>query len=153
MHTPSSECQQFRPDGVIYAPLWRRLAATLYDMIAIVAIWFCLSFAIVGFRNFRAIEPHTLWFNSVLLLSAMLYLSWSWHKGGQTLGMRAWRIRLHNKSGQNLGWFACVLRFWISLISIGALGLGVVWILFDRHRRTWHDLACASEVTVIKTSK
>jgi uncharacterized RDD family membrane protein YckC len=41
------------------------------------------------------------------------------------------------------------LRFGASLLSVGVLGLGLLWALFDPHRRMWHDRIAGTEVVVV----
>jgi uncharacterized RDD family membrane protein YckC len=76
-----------------------------------------------------------------MLLAGFGYFGLSWRRGGQTLGMRAWRLRLQRAGGGIPGWGALGLRYGVALVSLGAFGLGFLWSLVDRERRTWHDLA------------
>jgi len=69
-----------------------------------------------------------------------LYLAWCWHKGGMTVGMRAWRVRIEDRDGHKPGWGASAIRFLVSLVSLGIAGLGFFWSLFDQDKRTWHDI-------------
>ena len=69
-----------------------------------------------------------------------LYLSWCWRRGGMTLGMRAWKVRLLNTRGSTQPkWSQCILRFAGSFVSAAALGAGYWWVLIDKDHRTWHD--------------
>src|SRR5690606_41442182 len=52
------------------------------------------------------------------------YFVISWRRGGQTIGMRAWRIRIVATEGGALPWSRALLRFAVALVSLGALGLG-----------------------------
>jgi len=69
-----------------------------------------------------------------------LYLAWCWHKGGMTIGMRAWHVRIEDQRGRAPGWGTAALRFIVSLVSAGLAGLGFLWSLFDKSKRTWHDI-------------
>jgi uncharacterized RDD family membrane protein YckC len=66
-----------------------------------------------------------------------------------TLGMRAWKIRLVRTDGGPVSWPACLLRFMVALVSVSALGLGILWALADIDKRCWHDLA--ARTLLIKT--
>ena len=68
------------------------------------------------------------------------YLAVCWRHGGMTLGMRAWRVKLYSASGRP-DWAQCALRFGVSLLSAASAGLGFAWMLVDREKRTWHDMA------------
>jgi uncharacterized RDD family membrane protein YckC len=121
--------------------LLRRLAIMLYDGLVVIAVLFlATAFAMLaGFRDVRALEDAL--FTLYLLAAWWLYLAACWHYGGMTLGMRAWRIRIETQQGKRPGWGACLIRFSAALASAAALGLGFAWSLFERDKRTWHDLA------------
>jgi uncharacterized RDD family membrane protein YckC len=74
------------------------------------------------------------------------YYGLSWRRGGQTLGMRAWRLRLVHASGQVPPWRAVLLRYLVAGVSLGAFGLGFLWSLWDPQRRSWHDLASGTRL-------
>jgi uncharacterized RDD family membrane protein YckC len=59
------------------------------------------------------------------------YFLWCWLRGGQTLAMKAWGIRLVEVTPRN-----AVLRFAFALLL---LPVSIVWALFDRDRQFLHD--------------
>ena len=73
----------------------------------------------------------------------------SWTRGGQTLGMRAWRCRLVAADGEPVGWGQTVARFAAALVSWAALGLGFWWALADPERRTWHDRWSGTRIVLV----
>src|SRR5262249_28031130 len=75
------------------------------------------------------------------------YFVISWTRGGQTIGMRAWRLRVMRTHGGALTWPRALLRFAVALISLAAFVAGFVWAWFEPQRRTWHDLAADTSVT------
>ena len=123
------------------AALWRRLAAGFYDLFPLLAIWFGIGFAAVGVRGLHAVPPTTWWFDTLLLIAAFLYFALSWRRGGQTLGMRAWKIRVLTGDGRPMTWPTATLRFAVALLSVGVALIGVLWMLVDPQRRMWHDMA------------
>ena len=113
----------------------------VYDAVVILAL-LMLATAVAmlfGMDNYTATEDPV--YTACLLVVWFAYLSWCWHKGGMTLGMRAWRVRIESESGNLPGWGQCLMRFVASFVSVSVAGLGFAWSLFDRERRTWHDLA------------
>lgn len=62
-----------------------------------------------------------------------------WTHGGQTLGMRAWRLRLVTPQGEPVNLQQAIKRYLAAILSWLAFGLGYVWILSDPARRSWHD--------------
>jgi uncharacterized RDD family membrane protein YckC len=67
----------------------------------------------------------------VVLFAA--YFLWNWLRGGQTLAMKAWKIRL---VGVTPG--KALLRFALACILVPT-GISIVWALFDRDRQFLHD--------------
>ena len=59
------------------------------------------------------------------------YFLWCWLRGGQTLAMRAWRIRL---VGVTPG--KALLRFFLAVALFPA---SIAWAFFDRDRQFLHD--------------
>ena len=66
-----------------------------------------------------------------ILVVLAAYFLWCWLRGGQTLAMRAWRIRLVDVTPAK-----AVLRFALAVVL---LPLSIVWALFDRDRQFLHD--------------
>ena len=61
------------------------------------------------------------------------YLLWCWLRGGQTLAMRAWKIRLVDVTPRK-----ALLRFLLALLLVPT-GISILWSLFDRDRQFLHD--------------
>jgi uncharacterized RDD family membrane protein YckC len=66
-----------------------------------------------------------------VLVVLAAYFLWCWLRGGQTLAMRAWRIRLVDVTPRK-----AVLRF---LVALAVLPLSILWALVDRDRQFLHD--------------
>jgi uncharacterized RDD family membrane protein YckC len=80
-----------------------------------------------------------------LLAICLLFFGWFWTHGGQTIGMRAWRIRVSDYPAPGkVSWKQTLQRFLVALLSWGAAGLGFLWCLFRQDRRAWHDLASST---------
>jgi len=125
-----------------YAPLWRRLAAGLYDALLLLAIWICGGMIVVAIRG-SAVPPLSVWFELYLAALAFGYFGVSWIKGGQTLGMRAWRIRVMREDGAALDWPTALLRFAVAIPSTALALIGWLYCLIDPRRRALHDVAAA----------
>jgi uncharacterized RDD family membrane protein YckC len=61
------------------------------------------------------------------------YFLWCWLRGGQTLAMKAWHIRLIGVSQTN-----ALLRLVLAAILVPT-GISVLWALFDRDGQFLHD--------------
>jgi uncharacterized RDD family membrane protein YckC len=117
----------------------------LYDGFLLVAIWM-LAAAIVVIPAGAEIDPGHLVFRIYLLVVTWAYFAICW-RGGQTLGMKAWRIRLI-AAEQPTGWITTLVRFTVALASLTCFGLGFIWSIFHPSRATWHDLASGSVLIV-----
>jgi len=121
--------------------LFRRLLIMLYDVFVVIALLMLATWIamLLGMANHTAaIDPvYTLY----LVMVWFLYLGWCWHRGGMTLGMRAWRVCIKNESGNRPDWGQCALRFVVSLLSAACAGLGFAWSAFEKQHKTWHDIA------------
>lgn len=137
------------PDPAISAPLRLRLAAVLYDLLPLLGLWFVAAvLALVvtgGALDTHALAGKLLVQALALALSAAYFVA-SWSSAGQTIGMRAWKIRVVAIQGSRLPWPRALLRFLVALVSLAALGAGFWWALFDAQRRTWHDIAAGSRL-------
>ena len=113
----------------------------LYDAVILLGLLIVASAVALPFGDIEKVALHDFWFTLWLLAACFAYLGGCWRYGGMTLGMRAWRVRLVNYDEQGISWPGCLLRFLVGLISLGALGIGILWALVDTRNRGWHDLA------------
>ncbi len=127
------------------AHLGWRLLALVYDAMPNIALWFAVSAAALAVRPGH--QPFAAWSVGQGALWALCwgvsgaYAVYSWRRSGQTLGMGPWRLKVTDRLGQPASTRALWLRFAVATLSLLALGLGFAWSLFERERRTWHDLA------------
>ena len=138
------------------APLWRRLAALVYDtllVIAMVMVTSALYHALVN-NWLLELKDAPAGFNPILstLLTFVLFFFFAhfWTRNGQTLGMQAWRIKLRSTiTGGPLTLPQCLIRFIIAIPAIGLAGLGILWLLVDRDKKAWQDRYSRSEMILI----
>lgn len=121
------------------AGLVRRVAALMYDGVVVLAVVFAAALPFVVLVGEARTPVTRLLFQLYLLGVVYAFFAWFWRHGGQTVGMRAWRIRVVAADGLPLTWRQTALRFAAALISLLCLGLGWWWILIDEQKRSWHD--------------
>lgn len=124
--------------------LVRRLAAIGYDSLLILAIWM-LGAAVVVVAAGEPIASGNPLFQVYLLALAMAYFGSCWFLGGQTVGMRAWSVRLESIEGA-LAWRQILIRLAVGLVSMLAMGAGFAWSWIRTDRATWHDLASGTRI-------
>ena len=69
-----------------------------------------------------------------------------WRRGGQTLGMRPWRLRVVSVQGDAASTRALVRRYAVGTLSLLLAGAGFWWAWIDRDRLTWHDRASGTRM-------
>lgn len=129
------------------AGLLRRLAAAVYDLFLLLGVWMVAVLALLPFTGGHAVHGDNLLFRLYLLFVPYLFFGWFWTHGGQTLGMKAWRLRLRSNAGGPVGWGRALRRYagaWLAWLSV----IGIVWIALDARRRGWQDILSATEVVV-----
>lgn len=158
------------PIADVPCPLWRRLIALVYDLFAVTAIVMVVGLlcqlATHGQLVATGAQTRIAWWYQPLqgLVVAAYFLA-SWLRGGQTLGMRPWRIRVIARDGGQPTTRQALLRLLVAALPLLALGLApllgmrgalwtltlawVLWLvpaLFDPRRRALHDLAAGTEI-------
>lgn len=127
------------------APLRYRLAAILYDTLIILAIW---VFTIVALVTLIGDAVLGAWVQTLLFIEMYAFFAFFWCLRGQTLGMLAWHLRIRSDGPftptQALG------RFVGGMASFATLGLGFIWMFFDRDRMTWSDRLSGSIIVRIR---
>lgn len=127
-----------------------RLLALCYDAWPALALWFAVSAAFTAGYTYLG---HHAARQNIAPFSALQWLLWaccwcvtglyatlSWRHGGQTLGMRPWRIAVVGQHAeQPPSWRALWLRYTVGTVSLLCAGLGFWWAWIDRDRLTWHD--------------
>lgn len=127
--------------------LLRRLAIIFYECWLLFAVLFLAGFIVLPLTQGQATPLYSLY----LLTVIYLYFAWQWRRGGQTLAMKTWHVRLENLQGGRVSWRQTVVRFFTAILSWACLGLGFWWAIFDREKRTWHDIL--SETRLVKRER
>ena len=142
------------PTATTPATLDRRLFALFYDLLPLLGLWFVAGVLTLAFTG-GSFDPHNpqhqALARALILIVTAGYFVLSWTRGGQTVGMRAWGLRILANDGQRLAWPRALLRFAVGIVSLALVGAGFWWSLFAPQRRTWHDIASNSIMTKAAT--
>ncbi len=121
-----------------------RLLALAYDAVPLLALLMIGSALLVAATGGRTVEHAPLlagleFFAFWLLCGGYFVLSW--RRGGQTMGMRPWRLKVVAADGR----LAPARALWIRYVVACATPLvGLLWCLFDPERRALHDIAAGT---------
>ncbi len=137
------------PDGPVTASLWRRLAAMAYDALLLTGLLVLASAVVTVPLGMALGRPaaETLFASAAFRWPFFLYCVavlagfhlWFWTHGGQTLGMRVWRIRAVRADGTPLTLRDAARRYLAAVLSWLPAGLGFWWASVDPARLAWHD--------------
>ncbi|MCX7153962.1 MAG: RDD family protein [Betaproteobacteria bacterium] len=151
------------------AQLWRRLASLCYEALLVAAL--LLATTVFFYIVFPSLISGALRLLLQLTLAAVLtaYFLWCWCHGGQTLPMKAWKIRLVDGAGIPPSPSRALTRFVLAALTLGSAcaGLAVlwkkphevlgwsllapglaslVWALLDRDRQFLHDRLAGTHI-------
>ncbi len=149
--------------------LKRRMAAFVYEgtLLFGVVMLFGMIYSISTGQRHAMYGRHGM--EAFIFLALGLYFSWFWSKGGQTLAMKTWRIRLVSASGARVSQPVALLRYVVSWIwFLPGLGLAylnkghsgalmllypALWIVgyallsfIQPQRQFWHDILCGTRI-------
>lgn len=134
------------------ATLLRRLAAIFYDVLLLLGVLFAASAIAVAINHGKAVS-HPAYYASLVLIS-FIFFGWFWTHGGQTLGLRTWRLQLIHKNSGEVTWQQAAIRFIAAFISFLPACAGFIWILFDKKGLALHDHLSATRIVKLpKPSK
>lgn len=135
----------------------RRLAAIVYDSLLVLALSMlvtalvlALTELLLGSTASERTELTRPYVQLAVLLSTFTFFCGFWRRNGQTLGMRAWRLKLVNLNGGTPTVWQCLVRFIGATLSAGCLGLGYLWIMLDRCGFSWHDRLSGTQLIVVE---
>ncbi|WP_051277786.1 RDD family protein [Solimonas flava] len=165
------------PDFLSPAPLWRRLLAAVYDSLLLVGLWMAALLAEMLVRDALGTERHWAVLRAYLFVVGLVFFVWFWTHGGQTLGMRAWRLQLRAGDDRPPSWlqagvrYAVMLAVWgvvltpplarlphlrelphaglASLAGAALSALALLAMLADRHRRAPQDWISGTHVVTL----
>lgn len=141
----------------------RRFAALIYDGLIILAIEMlaaglviaileaCVAAGALSYGSYQdasdLLGTHPIWsyvYTAYLGLVWIGFFIYFWTKAGQTVGMRAWKLRVQNHDGRLITPFQAFVRVGTSLF-----GLSNILAFFDPKKRGLHDMVAKTEVVVL----
>jgi len=135
----------------------RRFAALIYDGFLLIAVLMPYTWVVVLIHGGAVTEASgrlSWWaFRTGALAIMAAYYVLNWTRSGQTLGMRAWRLRTLTDSGKRLQVGQAVVRFCWGLAAWLPFGLGVLWLYADPEHLALHDRLSRTRVVVLARSR
>jgi uncharacterized RDD family membrane protein YckC len=128
------------------ASIARRLASLLYESLLAFAIAFFAGLLFYGAASGRLTGLIRSLFQIYLVVILGLYFVWCWHRGGQTLPMKTWKLRLVCADGGPVSVPRGALRYLLACVSVCLAGAGYFWALIDRDRQFLHDRLAGTRI-------
>ena len=146
------------------AGFWRRFASLIYDSLVVISLSMLtaiLYFAVIQVlitlgvivqtegldpAGFIDETPLLSGIRSALFVGVnIVFFAYFWTKSGQTIGMRAWRLKVQTLDGKLISWSQAVVRSVTAL-----LGLGNLVVLVDfKNKRALQDYLSKTEVVAL----
>jgi uncharacterized RDD family membrane protein YckC len=127
---PAGDLRRF-PRGTFV----ERLAALVLDLI------------LVGILGGAVLDLHDREGAFIILALTYHVIFWAWK--GTTIGGLICQLRLVRVDGRPVEVTDAIVRALTGVLSMGALGLGFLWILRDEQRQSWHDMVAGTLVVKV----
>lgn len=162
------------PATDLVAPtLWRRLAAFIYEGVLLFGVLMIAGLVYSSLTQMRHALVGTLGLKLFVLVVLALYFVFFWTRGGQTVAMKAWHIRLVDRAGRAVTAPRALARFalaWLwflpalglahlnawqgagplfGSITVGVLAYALLSRLHPQHQ-FWHDAVCGTRLVTCR---
>jgi uncharacterized RDD family membrane protein YckC len=131
--------------GMPAAGLSRRALSLVYEALLVTAVLLAGSLPFVMLAPGASPAARPL-FQLYLAILIGAYFTWQWRRGGHTLAMKTWRLKLVTRAGTPLTWGHAVKRYLYALAGTLALGAGFLWALIDREGLFLHDRLAGTKI-------
>jgi uncharacterized RDD family membrane protein YckC len=121
------------------ASLRRRVASLFYEALLLGAVLWCATLPLAALQSSLSHAPARALYQFYLAVIAGIYFIWQWTRGGQTLAMKTWHLRLVARDGAAITLRQAALRYLIALVGLACFGAGFLWALVDRDHTFLHD--------------
>lgn len=153
----------------------RRMAAFVYEGVLLFGVLMIAGYLYSSLTQMRHALKGTLGLQIFVFVILGIYFTWFWSRGGQTVAMKAWHIRLVDTQARPVSqaraavrYLLCWLWFAPALYAAHAAGLkggaifgvmlaGVVaYAALSRlnpQRQFWHDVICGTRLIDVRPNK
>jgi len=122
----------------------------VYESLLLAGVAFFAALLFLGASGASPSEWTRHAFQVYLFFVIGLYFVGSWRRGGQTLAMKTWKLRLVGTDGARITLRQAMVRYVCAWPCLLLGGIGILYAPFDRERQFLHDrLAGTSIVTAV----
>ena len=129
--------------------LLRIVAATVYDSLLMLGVWFLVGSLALGVKfvltgEVSSLNPIT--GMSLVILSTWLYFALFWIYGGKTLGMSSWKLRIVSQDGNQITIIQTIIRFLSNIFTISLAGIPLFLRRINKNNRSLSDLLSKTSI-------
>ena len=138
---------------------FRRLAAMFYDWVLLVAVIlvavtvFTMTTDLIFGKNtsndILQVPLAKLFYQLYLGTISGLFYAWFWTHGGQTLGMKVWKLKIVDSTHNSISLKQALIRLFYIVLSCIPFGLGFFWMLFNKQKLTLYDSLSKTQLVII----
>lgn len=124
-----------RPPGLLL-----RLAAMTYEAVLLFGVVFIAGYLVLALAQWTyPLQDRQRWtLQAVLFVAIGAYFVWCWSRGGQTLALKTWRLRVVGPDGGPIGWRTAVLRY---LLAWHLFAPGIAYVALFQTHAVWDVVA------------
>lgn len=128
----------------------------LYESLLVIAILMAYGFATTGLAVLLQgkgdmdyqITTSGVFYQLGIVLTIVLFYAYFWYRGGQTVGMKAWRLRVKTIEDKPPGFARCFYRALLAFPGFLLGGISYWWKLIDRDKLCLHDRISGTKVVL-----
>lgn len=175
--TPATTGDTQSPASDLTAPaLSRRMAAFVYEGVLLFGVVMISGYLYSALTQMRHAMKGTFGLQVFLFVVLGIYFTWFWSRGGQTVAMKAWHVKLLDAQGRPVSQARAAVRYLLSwlwfapaLLAAHLSGLksggSIFGILFagvaayaalarlNPQRQFWHDVVCGTRLVDARPAK
>jgi uncharacterized RDD family membrane protein YckC len=134
------------PSGPTVPGIAKRVLAMLYESLVVFAIVFFAGLAFYGVADSPPSGNTRLAFQLYVFLVLGAYFIACWTRGGRTLPMQTWKMRVVRRDNLPIGVGRAALRYVLTWPSLLFFGVGIFWAFLDRDRQFLHDRLAGTRI-------
>ena len=137
-----------------YVGFWRRVLAFFVDALWITPLmWLLLYFTYGGdYTQISHLNTEILFEWRIILINDILpalLILWFWIKYAATPGKLLFDCEIVDAhTGEHISFKQALLRYLAYIVSLLPLGLGFLWIIWDKRKQGWHDKIAGTIVII-----
>lgn len=154
----------------------KRLLTVIYDSFLVLATLFIATALTMPLTKGEVSSGNNIYMSIYLSIVVYIFYAWFWTHGGQTLGMRAWKLQLVRFDNYAVTWKQSFIRYitalpawvlfligivlWIkpefaktftSLPGWSMALVGLFWIVMDSRKASWRNEISGTQVVSTET--